>query len=228
MRSREYALVVLVAALAWASPALAQYGEEQVREVTYRLVVYGEAPTSDGFSLAGSADYSDDITAFSYFCGAGGDDGDEYVPCLGGGTAYTGNERSRFYDGERATVRFYRVEVDSQGRSVESQVFAEPAPVVTDDLTIIAYYDYRTGRGGAGVGPGNQGGDVQNNQQQSDSGSDDQQGAGDGQQEIPEDLPQTGAGGLAGSGALWAMGVVAAAAFLFSGYAACRRRKSER
>lgn len=221
--------MVLVAALSWASPALAQqYGEEQVRKVTYRLVVYGEAPTSDGFSLAGSADSSGDITAFSYFCGTGGDDGDEYVPCLGGGTAYTGNEKSRFYDGEKATVRFYRVEANAEGRTVESQVFAEPAPVVTDDLTLIAYYDYRTGQGGLGDGPQDQqGGDVQDNQQQSYGAGNGQQGAGINQQELPEDMPQTGAGGPARSGATQAMGIVAAAALLFGGYAACGRREPE-
>ena len=163
MRGFAIAVTALVIALVAAVPATAQETGAGPH-ATFRLVVYGQPPEGEQFSLAGGIRYSDDITLGGSFCGEPTGDPGESEPCEGGGRVYALAET--FYRNEAAGFRYNRLSADG---GVET--FVDAAQYAgTEDVVITAYYDYRTGHGGLGEGPGEPG------------------------------LPDTGAGATAGTG----------------------------
>lgn len=122
---------------------------------------------------------------------------DSGVECVGGGTIYTQSVELE----QGSTIEFDFVRSDASTREPgggDPEIFLSGTEPLNTDLTSSAYYTFDTG--------------------------DTQQGGDTGQQ-MPEELPETGAGGLA-SGATIQVGTAAAGLVMLvgSGYAVIRRR----
>jgi hypothetical protein len=144
-------MAILALALGTQTPAQAQ---DTVTK-TFKLTLYGEGPGRGfpGFSLNSTADRR-------AFCG--GFPGD--VPCKGGGAVYTVQ-----VDVPKGTTLTYYVDVsknpdppDETRGSITTHLICG-SEKLTADRTNEAWYDFDTGMGGAGKGPG----DAQQDDQQS-------------------------------------------------------------
>ncbi len=151
------ALALLLAA---ASPRALAQGSADVT-VTFELTLYGDVPEGDAFGVSygfrtqgGSA-----AESIVVFCGYGAK-----VECEGNGTAY---RHSTVTNNPELSFGFFR----RSGGQGENIVRAQET--VTKDMTFQGYYDYRTGTGGFGTGPG--------------------------KVSVPQQMPGTGGGGSAHS-----------------------------
>lgn len=183
MKASVSILAALALALALVAPVLAQ-GEDTTVRVTFRLVVYGEPP--DAQDKLGAGFTEGDERSSDYFCGLDHGDRSNNNPCEGDGRVY----RFRFNYVKNTTLVF-----DYFRTNGDHERFAEGVREIgTEDATITAYYDYNTGQGGLGEGPG-----------------------------VPE-VPDTGAGGMGGSSLPLGNAVAALALLAAGGYATRRRQ----
>lgn len=146
MKARTAMLVALAITLMMVSAALAQ--DEDTYEVTFQLTIYGEAPTGESFRVQGARLGAHKLTPGGLFCGR--EDADKgYIigpRCNGGGAMYA-TRPSAFASGERVQFNFDWLGVDGT-----LTTFFEDIREATQNITISAYYDFRTGQGGAGNG----------------------------------------------------------------------------
>ena len=149
MRVMIWSVLILALAASWVLPAAAQDGPESYA-VTFRLVLYGDAPEGEKFQVGSVINNSDEGVAGGTLCGPRGNDRGEDVRCEGGGAVYTlGGTGGIIPEGSTFAFLFQRI-----GSDGELQEFAEGVVEdVSEDLVVTAYYEYRTGQGGLGEGP---------------------------------------------------------------------------
>ena len=184
---------------------------------TFELTLNGTVPQTDYFTVTYSVrnpetsePLFDDI---EQFCGSG----DGTVPCEGAGTVYT--TAVEVPRGSELSFAFMR----SSTSGGEDDEFHSGTETLNANMTNTAWYTYGTGAGDdkqTGDGKDTSVGDDEqtpDNQQDdtADDAQDDQQG------EVPEELPETGAGGLAAGATIAAAGLTM---LMGAGYAVLRRR----
>jgi hypothetical protein len=191
---------------------------------TFELTLNGTVPENETFVVrflvAGGEGNTFDLS----LCGEGAQD-----ECTGDGAVYGGF--IKVLKGAQIDFAFVR--------SSTGEVFHEGTETLDADMTNTAFYTFGkgTGAGDEQEKPDTAAGEVPDNQQEGDKDTDTDTGAGevpdnqqedvqdDQQGEMPEELPETGAGGLA-SGATIPVGNAAAGLVVLVGasYALLRRR----
>lgn len=155
-------------------------GEEQQEMVTktFELTLNGDVRADQAFGVVyGTSDEPEEFNPIA-FCGQAGGNLPPKEDCKGEGTVYTADVT--LAKGTSIIFVFYRV---TEGDPETYETFHQGTETLNTDMTNTAWFTF----GGAGAG---------------DDQQDDQQtGAGDDQQDkdIPDALPETGAGGVAGS-----------------------------
>ena len=208
-------------------------GKEMVTK-TFELTLNGDVPAGETFYVVyAETDREAAEGTFLIFCGdaelINSEPSD--VDCVGEGTVYT----QEIAVPAGTEIFFSFGHVPDQG---EGEGFHEGTETINADITNTAYYTFGKGTGAGdeqetpdnqqdGEKPDTGAGEVPDNQQDGedkDSGAGDEQETPDDQQgEMPDELPDTGAGGLAGG---LPLGSAAAGASLLaaSAYGAIRRR----
>ena len=203
--------------MAMAIPVMAQDGSEgDTVTKTFELTLNGEVTADQLFTLlytpvrdGGAAGGTEQVI----FCGVPDPQPDEVVvsdeDCVGGGNTYTYS--AEFPVGTVLSVQWFRIGPDTGPREVVR------ATEETLDADMTNTVEYTFGAGDDQQAPDNQ---------QDGEDKDTDTGAGDDQQaETPEEMPETGAGGLApGASVPWGTMGLAVSGLLAVGYAVIRRR----
>lgn len=159
---------------------------------TFTLTLYGEVPRDQDFYVAYRGSEVGAPADFLVFCSdstnVGGAEEPDLGPCQGDGTVYTDFLSPR--EGERIDFSFVRSREVVTGVMDE---FLQGSVTIGGNPVVRAYYDFRTGQGGRGDGPG-----------------------------LPEP-PSAGAGGTAGGGSPVGDLAGVLALLVASGYAKLRR-----
>lgn len=165
-------LIALILLVPFTLPATAQEGEgpgdnghsKKVTK-TFTLTLYGEIPGDESFFVFFRERFFRGGVDVIVFCGESSFVYPDIEPCQGGSTVYSGSVE--YSAGDELEFGYFH----GSGPGAEDQrEFFEGTETITSDFTNSAYYDYRTGQGGAGNGPG------------------------------APDAPDTGSGGMAGGG----------------------------
>lgn len=195
------ATTALVLLLLLAVPAAAQ--DDDTVTVTFGLTLYGDAPEGDAFYVSyNQSNWVEgrDIILCGTVEAMGPGPSGRGPECDGEGTTYT--DIDVLDDG--AELNFFWVRRRALG---ELEIVHRGTTTLGTDTTYRAFYDYRTGQGGLGKGP-----------QDQPAGQ-----ANDDQQEVP-DMPDTGLGGMAGTGLPLGSLATVVSVLIAGGYALLRRR----
>ncbi len=188
--------------------------EDETVTKTFTLRLEGEVPKGErfvvGYFYQGPDDSTDedDDTNQLIFCGTFLPREDPRAACESGVTYTVRLENIPI----GTTLQSLYARVSSKGSlSRPDNVFNEMTEVLNSDMTNTGSFDF-------GGGEQDDGGDIQDDKQDTGAG-DDQQG------ESPEEMPETGAGGLApGASVPWGTLGLVASGLLAAGYAVIRRR----